>query len=372
MLSYKKIALEQALPVREAAGLRRGQRRLMSPVGPDVLRDFAFLGRRMNTDRQKSRVAALSVASNTTLVAFKLLVGLATGSVSVLSEAIHSGMDLAAALIALFAVRTSARPADREHPFGHAKAESISAAVEALLIFAAAAWIIYEAVRRLMTPRPVEMLGWGIGVMLVSSAINLVVSQTLFRVGRKTESSALLADAWHLRTDVYTSAGVMLGLAIIFVGGRLFPTVGLHWIDPAVAIGVALLILKAAYDLTAGAVRDMMDTSFPRRDLAWLDQYLNSLAPTVCSFHRVRTRKAGAARFVDMHVVVDPQMSVEESHSVTEKIEAEIRARFPDASVVVHIEPCDGTCDKACVEGCLLPEEEQQAMRASARKGLRA
>ncbi|MEW6746952.1 MAG: cation diffusion facilitator family transporter [Planctomycetota bacterium] len=317
----------------------------------------------MELEKEKPRVALLSVASNTVLVIFKVVVGMATGSVSILSEAIHSGMDLMAAVIAFFAVRKSAKPADAEHPFGHAKVESISAAAEALLIFAAAAWIISEALSRFFVPRPVELLGWGIGVMLASSVVNVVVSHMLFRVGRRTESSALLADAWHLRTDVYTSAGVMLALAVIEVGERLVPAANLHWIDPAVAILVALFILRAAYQLTSGAVRDMLDTSFPADEQQWLNSYLTGLHPVVRSFHKVRTRKAGPARFIDMHVVVDSEMSVEESHRITEQITQEIQSRFKRTSVVVHVEPCDGSCGAACASGCLLSEEAQRAAR---------
>jgi cation diffusion facilitator family transporter len=246
--------------------------------------------------------------------------------------------------------------------------EAISAAIEAFLIFLAAAWIITEAIRRLLSPRHVEMLGWGIAVMLISSVVNIIVSQMLFKVGRKTESSALLADAWHLRTDVYTSAGVMMALLVILVGERLFPSTELYWIDPAVAIFVAILILWAAFKLTLDAVRDMLDTSFPPSEQKWLSTYLASLQPTVRSFHRIRTRKAGAARFIDMHVVVDPKMSVDESHLITEEISEEIERRFKNISVIVHIEPCDGSCDVSCAEGCLLTDEAQRAVRAAHNK----
>ena len=163
----------------------------------------------MSEQREKSRVAALSVISNTVLVLFKAIVGILIGSVSVLSEAIHSGMDLVAALIAFFAVRIAGMAADEDHPFGHTKVENISAAIEALLIFAAAVWIISEAIQRLINPRPIETVGWGVGIMLISTIANLIVSRLLFKVGKETDSAALLADGWHLRTDVYTSVGVM-------------------------------------------------------------------------------------------------------------------------------------------------------------------
>src|SRR5512142_2540278 len=162
----------------------------------------------------KSRAASVSVLSNTALVVGKLIVGLLIGSVSVLSEAIHSGIDLVAALIAWWAVRASSAPADDEHPFGHGKLENLSGAIEALLILVAAVWIVIESVQKLVHPTPVEGVGLGIAIMGISSVANLFVSNWLMKVGRQTDSVALVADAWHLRTDVYTSFGVMFGLVV--------------------------------------------------------------------------------------------------------------------------------------------------------------
>src|SRR3989304_4174382 len=172
----------------------------------------------MDTKHRKSRAAMISVISNTALVLMKLIVGLLIGSVSVISEAIHSGFDLLAAVIALFSVRTSSRPADSDHPFGHGKIENVSGAIEALLIFLAAGWIIFEAVKKFLYSEPMEAANWGVGVMFISAITNIFVSQMLFKVGKETDSVALQADAWHLRTDVYTSAGVMVGLATVCLG----------------------------------------------------------------------------------------------------------------------------------------------------------
>jgi cation diffusion facilitator family transporter len=321
----------------------------------------------MNTDaqRQKNRVAMLSVSSNSFLVVFKLAVGVVIGSVSVISEAIHSGMDLIAAVIALVAVRISGRSPDEDHAFGHGKVEDISAAVEALLIFAAAAWIIYEAVMKLLSPHPIEKIGWGVLVMLISAVANLVVSQRLFRVGKKTESAALIADGWHLRTDVYTSVGVMVGLGIILAGEQIFPGVNLYWIDPVAAIMVALLILRAALRLTIHAISDLMDTSTSPLEKAWIRAYLKRLYPTVLSFHRLRTRKAGPERFIDFHMVVHSDMTVSESHKIADKILEDFKSHFPNADVILHIEPCDGSCSQACISGCLLSGEERAAIQLS-------
>jgi cation diffusion facilitator family transporter len=164
----------------------------------------------LHQQRAKESAARLSVASNTALVVGKLAVGLVIGSVSVLSEAIHSGMDLVAAGIAFYSVKQASKPADGDHAYGHGKIENVSGLAEALLIFGAAGWIVYEAVHKLVRPEPMDELWLGVAVMGVSSVVNVLVSRRLFRVARETESIALEADAWHLRTDVYTSAGVMV------------------------------------------------------------------------------------------------------------------------------------------------------------------
>jgi cation diffusion facilitator family transporter len=324
----------------------------------------------MSEQRKKSRVAALSVISNTVLVLFKAAVGILIGSVSVLSEAIHSGMDLVAALIAFFAVRISGRAADEEHPFGHTKVENISGGIEALLIIVAAVWIIYAAVQKLLHPHPLETVGWGVGIMLVSTIANFIVSQQLFKVGKETDSAALLADGWHLRTDVYTSAGVMVGLGLIWLGGYVFPGLNLVWLDPVIAIAVAGLILHAAYDLTKRAIQDLVDQSIPIEEKKWMQNYLSALYPTVRSFHRLRTRKAGATRFINLHLALDSKLTVAESHSIGDKIVADFKAHFPhDVDIIVHIEPCDGVCSPACESGCLLNDEEQKAAKTKPEDG---
>jgi len=307
-------------------------------------------------ERKKKAVAWLSVASNTILTLGKLIIGLTIGSVSVISEAIHSGVDLLAAIIALFAVHAAIKPPDRRHPFGHGKFENISGTVEALLIFLAAGWIIYEAVQKLIHPTPLETLGWGVGVMLFSSVVNLIVSQLLFKVGREADSVALQADGWHLRTDVYTSAGVMTGLAIIWIGGRLWPTHNLLWLDPVAAIAVALLIVRAAWHLTKESARDLVDVALPPDEHEAIVAAIQSLNPTVRGYHHLHTRKSGPFRFIEFHLLVDPAMSVEQSHAITEQLEDRIKERLARSRVTIHIEPCYGECRATCGEGCLLRE----------------
>lgn len=316
----------------------------------------------MDQQNRKTSVALLSVVSNSVLVIFKLIVGLATGAVSIISESIHSGVDLLAALIAWFAVRTSGQPADEEHPFGHGKFENISGTIEALLIFLAAGWIVYEAVRKLIHPQPLENLGLGITVMLVSSLINIFVSQRLFRVGRETDSVALQADAWHLRTDVYTSAGVTVGLTVLRLGEIIAPEADLHWIDPVAAMAVAVLIVKAAYHLTIESARDLLDVSLPAEEERWIRERVCAWSPTVRGFHRLRTRKSGAHRFIQFHLLVDGDMSVDESHRIHDEVVAAIKDHYPGSNVVIHMEPCTKPCQPECLHDCLLDETHRRSI----------
>ncbi len=320
----------------------------------------------MAPDRRKTRVALLSVASNATLVAGKLTVGLAIGSVSVLSEAAHSGADLVASCIAFFAVRVSDRPADEHHPFGHGKAENIAGAIEALLIIGAAVWILIEAVRKLVRPEPLEETTWGMVVMGVSVLANLAVSHMLFKVGKATDSAALLADGWHLRTDVYTSAGVLGGLTVIQAGSHLLPGRDLQWVDPVVAIAVALLILKTGWELTHQSSRDLFDARLAESEEARIREAIERFRPTVRGFHSLRTRKAGSHRFVDFHMLVDAAMSVEDSHRLADAVEEEIARLLEHASVTIHIEPCEPGCPEHCREGCLLTDDERATITRSA------
>lgn len=293
--------------------------------------------------KRKVRVAALSVASNTALVVFKLVVGLAIGSVSVISEAIHSGMDLVAAVIALLAVRQAGQPADRDHAFGHGKVENISGAIEALLIFVAAVWIVWESVTNLRHPNQDfgKGLGWGVAVMLVSSVMNFFLSRRLMRVGRETQSMALQADALHLSTDVWTSLGVMGGLGLICVSEAVFPGHHFHWIDPVAAILVAVLIVHAAAKLTMQAIRDLMDEQLPAKEIEWIQQFIQTCDPRAHGFHHLRTRRSGPTRFIDFHLFVDPRQSVADSHRLAHEISGRIKEHFEEADVTVHVEPYD-------------------------------
>lgn len=313
----------------------------------------------MNFQKRKATVAWLSVISNSSLVAFKIIVGIAIGSISVISEAIHSGVDLLASVIALVAVKASGKPADKDHPFGHGKYENISGTIEALLIFLAAAWIIYGATQKLLHPQQITEPSWGVIVMLVSAIMNQIVSQMLFKVGRQTDSMALEADAWHLRTDVYTSAGVMAGLALLWVGERVLPLGMRGWllyVDPIAAILVALMIIHAAYELTIRAGRDLLDRNLPAEEESWIREMVKEFSATVFSLHSLRTRKAGPERFVEFHLVVDASMSVADSHALAHDVSGRIENQFEKCNVTVHVEPCDRGCPEECLIQCLNEE----------------
>jgi cation diffusion facilitator family transporter len=318
----------------------------------------------MNVNARKTAAAALSVLSNAILIVLKVIVGLLIGSVSVISEAAHSGVDLVASVVALVAVRGSGKPADARHPFGHGKLENISAAVEAALIFVAAGWIVWEAVHKMAHLSEIESPNWGVVVMFVSVAANMLVSGLLFKVGRQTESAALQADAWHLRTDVWTSAGVMIAMGLIWLGNVLLPNHGhwLHLIDPLAAIVVAAMIVKAAWHLTVQSAEDLMDAALPADEQQWIAAALAEFVPSIHGFHSLRSRRSGSVRFIDFHIFVDGRMTVADSHRLAHQCGERIKQHLEGASVMVHVEPCVGQCNGRCRPGCLLPVEQRQAI----------
>ncbi len=308
----------------------------------------------MDLKRFKTSVALLAVTSNATLVTFKLIVGIMIGSVSVISEAIHSAVDLVSSLIAFVSVKKASMPPDSTHPFGHGKLENVSGTVEAFLIFFAAGWIIAEAIHKLRYPSEVSSVGWGVILMFCSATINLVVSHIELKVAKAADSLALEADAWHLRTDVYTSVGVLLGLLIIWIGRLLRPDVNLAWVDAAAAIAVALLIIRTSYQLVVKSARDLFDYSLPAEEVAKIRRLIRRHSPPVISFHELRSRKAGPTRFVEVHIVADRAMSLEDSHRLSRAVRDEIRSLFPDVHATIHVDPCVKTCLPDCVDNCTI------------------
>lgn len=306
----------------------------------------------MSRQKRKNQVAILSVTSNSVLVVIKLIAGIAIGSVSVLSEAIHSAVDLIAAIIAFFAVKASGKPADIRHTYGHGKFENLSAAIEGLLIFIAAGYIIYESVHKLMFPKHVEAVLPGIIVMLISTITNIFVSRQLFKVGKETDSPALMADGWHLRTDVWTSFGVAGGLLIYYAGTRLFPEYNLQWIDPVIALGVAGLIIKAAWELTSESITMLLDVSLPKTEEQLIHSVISKERKGVRSYHKLKTRKSGNDRFIEFHLVVDRNLTIEQAHDINDEMTFEIREKLPDATIMIHTEPCLDNCGESCRGYC--------------------
>jgi cation diffusion facilitator family transporter len=294
----------------------------------------------------KVKAAKLSVASNSFLILLKLFAGILTGSISLIAEAIHSLIDLVAAIIAFVSVRVSDRPADEQHPFGHGKAENISGVAEAVLIFVAAGIIVFEAVKRLIVGKTLELVEIGIGIMAVSIVVNILVSRYLLKVSRATDSPALDADARHLTTDVMTMVGVLIGLILV----RL---TGFNILDPIVAILVALLIMKTAYDVTKRSFGGLMDTKLPKTEEDKIRSCIMEHDYQLVAFHDLRTRKAGSHRYIELHLVMPKNASVEEAHRMCDHLEQDIRKRLSRTNVTIHVEPCATECDQ-CSVSCTL------------------
>jgi len=280
---------------------------------------------------KKLRAARLSVISNSLLILLKTVAGLLSGSVSILSEAIHSFMDLLASVIAFFSVRLSDTPADAQHPYGHGKIENVSGVAEALLILLAAGWIIYESINKMVHPGPVGSLEIGFIVMFFSAGVNLIVSRYLYKVAKETDSVALEADALHLKTDVYTSAGVALGLLLIWI-------TGLHFLDPVIALIVAFLIIRESFGLLRKAWEPLLDSSIPAEEIDKIRRVLDSHCNQNISYHNLRTRKAGQFRYVDLHLTLDENLTVRQAHELCDTIENDIREILPRTEITIHVE----------------------------------
>jgi len=278
----------------------------------------------------KVSIARLSILSNTLLIIMKLTIGLISGSVSIISETIHSSMDLIAAIIAFLSVKVSDNPPDSRHPYGHGKIENISGVIEALLIFVAAIWIIIEALKKLFGEKiELDSIALGSLVMLISAIVNIIVSRKLYKVARETNSVALEADALHLKTDVYTSLGVAVGLGLIMV-------TGINWLDPVVAIFVALFIIRESYHLLKRAFTPLLDTAWGDDEIKELEKTLSRLE---VSYHDLRTRVAGNYRFIDLHIQIPGDVSVGSAHQYCDKIENELTGRYNNLIVTIHVEP---------------------------------
>jgi cation diffusion facilitator family transporter len=279
----------------------------------------------------KTRAAALSIASNSLLIVLKLAAGAITGSVAIITEAMHSSIDLIASIVAYVSVRQADKPADDDHPYGHDKIENLAAAIEALLILVGSGVIVFESVRRLASGTAVHSLGLGIGVIAFSVLANVVVSTVLARRARETESPALEGDAAHLRTDAMTSAGVLLGLV---------QATGATWLDPVIALTVAAAIVYTGIKLLLRASRVLVDEALPPEELDAVREAIAAFAPRgVCGYHKLRARRAGSRRYVDLHVQFVAGTTLEAAHDTAHQLQDAIRERLRSADVLIHLEP---------------------------------
>lgn len=281
----------------------------------------------------KSKTAFISICSNTALVILKIIVGYATLSISIISEAVHSFLDLIAAIIAFFSVRESEKPPDTAHKFGHGKFENLSGFLEGILVFFVSIWIIYSAVNKIISKSfELENLGVGIAVMLISTIANFFVSRRLYKVAKETDSIALLGDAIHLSADVYTSLGVFIGLILIRI-------TDLHILDPILAIFIAVIIIKAAYNLTKNSISGLVDVGLPEEEEIIIKKIISEHYSEFVEFHKLRTRKAGNERHIDLHLVMEKSKTLNDAHKFCDHLEEDIKKELPNSMVVIHLEP---------------------------------
>ncbi|MCS6936774.1 MAG: cation diffusion facilitator family transporter [Candidatus Bipolaricaulota bacterium] len=282
----------------------------------------------------KSRFALLSVGAALATLMLKFTAYLLTGSVGILSDALESLVNLAGALIALTALKIAAKPADKTHPYGHDKAEYFSSGAEGTLILIAAGSIAYAAIERLIRPIPLEQLNWGLIVAGSASLLNFIVARALLSAANRYDSITLEADAKHLLTDVWTSVGVIAGLLALAVTGW-------QWLDSLIALAVAGHIVLTGVNLVRRSIDGLMDYSLPSDELIQLEAVLNRHRDQFVAYHRLRARKSGSRRFVDLHLVVPGARSVQEAHDLCERVERDIEKVLPHASVTIHIEPAE-------------------------------
>jgi len=288
----------------------------------------------LNENARLTRFAWLSIAAALITIALKFGAFLITQSVGLLSDALESLVNLAAAVMALAMLALAARPPDEDHAYGHGKAEYFASSFEGALILVAAASIAWSSVMRLMDPQPARDPVIGIAISAVATVVNLGVAGMLLRAGRRYRSIALEADAHHLMTDVWTSVGVMVGVGAVAITDW-------EWLDPVIALVVALNVVRIGVGLMRRSALGLLDTAIPEQDRAAVLRVLDAYAAEGAQYHALRTRQAGMRRFVSVHVLVPGAWSVQRGHELLERIEDEIRAAVPDSTVFTHLEPIE-------------------------------
>jgi cation diffusion facilitator family transporter len=292
-----------------------------------------------DSQKEKNSAALNSVLAAIGLTAFKIIVGVLTGSLGILAEAAHSGLDLVAAVMTWFAVRVADKPADPNHPFGHGKAENISALFETLLLLATSAWIIYEAVSRLREPEThVEVTIWSFVVMMTSIVIDFNRSRMLMKAAKEHNSQALEADALHFSTDIWSSSVVILGLFGVLIAQWNPSLLWLEKADAVAALVVAVIVIFVSGELGFRSIQSLLDAAPKKGEYERIMRAVAAV-PGVIDVHAVRIRSSGATWFVDMHVTMDGRKSVVTTHAVTEKVEQTVHEILPKSDVTIHVEP---------------------------------
>ena len=277
------------------------------------------------------------------LILLKITAGWISGSISVFAQAADSLLDLFAGLVTFFAVRIATKPADEEHPFGHGKVEDMAGVVQGILIFVAAGLIVYSSVGRIINRTPVELAEAGMGAMLVSMVASILLSRHLLKVSRATGSVVLEANARNITADIYSTAAVLVGLLVVRF-------TGLSILDPVIAIGMAFYIAKIAYDAINKPLLGLVDASLPHSEQSVIKSCLAEQGSQVVGFHELRTRRSGNQRYIDLHLVMARDISLEQTHRVCDLLEHDIQARLPRTNVTIHVEPCDGKCKQCSVD----------------------
>jgi cation diffusion facilitator family transporter len=281
----------------------------------------------------KTGAALVSIVSNSSLILLKIVAGALTGSIAIITEAVHSSIDLMASVVAYFSVRKADEPADHDHPYGHEKVENVAAAIEGMLILVGAGIIVFESVRRLADPADIDSLGFGIAVIAFSMLANVGVSTYLQRRARATDSPALEADAAHLRVDAFTSLGVLVALALV-------EATGVRELDAITALVVAAAIVWAGLRILSRSTRVLVDEALPDEELAAVAAAIEDQAGNeVIGFHKLRARRAGSRRYIDLHVQFRAGTTLERAHELSHQLQAEIRGRLRGSDVLIHLEP---------------------------------
>lgn len=284
--------------------------------------------------REKKIAALLSIVSNSSLILLKFIAGIISGSIGIISEAIHSGSDLLASTITFFSVSESSKPADKEHQFGHGKYEDFTSFIEGILIILAAFYIIYESVKKILFIRALEInTNIGLSVMFISVVVNFFVSAYLFKSAKKTGSSALYADGEHLRTDIYSSLAVFLGLLCVKITGNAI-------YDPIIAMAVAIIIFMAGYKICETAAKSLLDTSLSEEENSQIKEVIDKhIENGVISLKNLRTRKAGLKKNIEIILIVEKNMHISTSHKLCDQIETEIEEVLKNTDISIHLEP---------------------------------